>query len=155
MTVPTPEMIRTVMQHQRHVVQRKLLSGNAKCPLCSRELKVRQYQISMTQLKALADLYAELELEWGYPSKEFHARNTHGDYAKLRHWGLLERGGRNNTDGRMWRVTDKGFLFLSNRIRLPRFVKIYEGKVISTSSDEVTAAVLMIEKGGDFELIRR
>jgi hypothetical protein len=58
-----------------------------------------------------------------------------GEYAKLRHWELIERKGREHGDGGggcgYWRITERGWLFLEGRILIRNTVHEYAGGLLT------------------------
>ena len=65
----------------------------------------------------------------------FQAVATHGgDYAKLRNWGLIESQPGERADGStrtgFWRVTDQGFAFVHDQLRVPKHAIEFDNRLI-------------------------
>jgi hypothetical protein len=61
-----------------------------------------------------------------------------GDYAKLRYWGLIEP---RVVEGKMtgyWRLTVKGTRFVADRERVPKYARVYDGKLRALEGEEIS-----------------
>lgn len=78
-----------------------------------------------------------------------------GDYSKLRHFGLLEskraETGESKRDGnprlRLWRITEAGTRFCLNRLRVPKYVYLLNGRPVAGLA--TTDTVNIVEALGD------
>lgn len=78
-----------------------------------------------------------------------------GDYSKLRYFGLLEsrraETGETRRDGNprlgLWRVTEAGTLFCLNRLRVPKYVYLLNGRPVAGLA--TTETVNVVEALGD------
>lgn len=65
-----------------------------------------------------------------------------GDYARLRHWGLIESQAGQPSAGRIqkgkWRPTELGALFVDGEEQVQQYVHLYLGKCIKFSGPEVS-----------------
>ncbi len=118
-----------------NIFTKEVMSKGCKCPVCNQNVRLQKYTINAETAKCLIDLY---KLNKKHPEKIwFHVAedikigiSVSGAFAKLRHWGLIEQLPKDNsqvhkrTSG-MWRITDKGADFVLNRIKIEKFIKIY------------------------------
>lgn len=114
---------------------REHVEKGAECPLCHQFSKVYRRTITSAMARALALIWHEGG--WGkklyvhVPSVD-PARG--GDVAKLEHWGLLEEERTVRTDGGRagyWRLTRRGEEWLEGRISVPKYARVYNGKLLS------------------------
>jgi hypothetical protein len=105
------------------------------CPCCDQLVKLYMRSISGGMAKDLVKLYS-------YADKYMHITtfsNTHGgDFAKLAYWDLVSTYKSDNPKSKssgMWRVTDKGILFLERKLSIPKYVFLYNKKVHGFSDD--------------------
>lgn len=109
------------------------------CPCCNQFVKVYPWKITTGSAVVLIKMYRFKE-EWIHPLKDLKVNN--GDYAKLRHWALIEKKEHDpfkttTKNSGYWRLTDKGRSFVLNRSKIQQYAKLYnskcwgyEGKVI-------------------------
>lgn len=118
-----------------NIFTKEVMSKGCKCPVCNQNVRLQKYTINAETAKCLIDLY---KLNKKHPDKIwFHVAedikigiSVSGAFAKLRHWGLIEQLPKNNTQvnkrtSGMWRITDKGMDFVLNRIKIEKFIKVY------------------------------
>lgn len=95
------------------------------CPACGQFAKDYERPLNSLQASALITCYRAAGDDW------FHAPSlvgrAGGEFAKLRHWGLIEGG--DGHAGR-WRITPKGIDFLFRRIRVPQRARYYAGEFL-------------------------
>lgn len=67
-----------------------------------------------------------------------------GDYGKARFWGLLEAGaldeeidGDKKSSG-TWRLTEKGWAFVANKLTIPQYVLVYNNESVGFHGKEVS-----------------
>ena len=107
----------------------------AECPLCHQLAKVYRRTITSAMARALALIWHE----GGWGSRLYvHVPSVDpargGDVAKLEHWGLLEEERTVRTDGGRagyWRVTRKGEDWLNGSVSVPKYARMYDGRLLS------------------------
>ena len=69
------------------------------------------------------------------------ASSIRGDVPKLCHYGLLERAPGKREDGSSrngyYRVTAKGIAFVAGKLEVPRYVILYNNKVLGFSGETI------------------
>jgi hypothetical protein len=78
------------------------------CPCCKKRCEMRKGTIGPKMIVSLVKMYLKI-----HTVKEL--RDHNGDYAKLRHWGLVEQLGRG-----LWRLTPRGRDFLHGDVEVPK-----------------------------------
>lgn len=116
------------------------------CPCCGQFVKRYKRKLTKTHVNYLLELYRigkdDLERfihvsELISKSKQF-AKTFSGEFARLRHFGLIESGGDGN-----WRITRKGINFIDNKIEMPKYIKIYNNKVLGFSREMITVRQIL------------
>jgi hypothetical protein len=116
---------------------RKTIEGKgAHCPVCDKWGKINVVIVNESQALSLLWMSRTTIKENDYidmqktpPRFVLKSRSYH----HLAKWGLIEKPPKNNdktkkSDG-LWRVTEKGFLFLNNRLRIPNKVFFYNKEI--------------------------
>jgi hypothetical protein len=119
------------------------MEAGATCPCCGQFAKVYKRTITSIMARALIRMHRTFE------DKEFHApTELHkaglimgGDFAKLEHWGLVERELGNPTGGAKfsgwWKLTDLGKQFVKKQHTIPRYAHIYNGECLGFSGEKI------------------
>lgn len=122
-----------------------------KCPCCDQQVKLYRRPLNSTMAYGLILVARYFEKsdaeEWLHVESYFKTRDgappsLRGDFAKLRYWDLVEiKSGTSGASRQgLYRITDKGKEFVSNRLSLPRKVFIYNKKVVGFSDEKTTIA---------------
>ena len=78
--------------------------------------------------------------------------SARGDFAKLRHWGLVERAGGEREDGSPrnghYRMTERGRLFCMRRLRVRPAIYEYNGDVYPPPAGADTTPVSIVDALG-------
>jgi hypothetical protein len=132
--------------HEARSELRKLVDDGCACPCCSQFAKVYRRKIHATMARELIHFYRragrelfDLPLLAGEVSGKRRAYT--GDSAKLRYWGLMvEDDARREDGGRagFWRVTEKGEAWVLDRIRVPKYARIYDGRCLGLMGEPVS-----------------
>jgi hypothetical protein len=117
---------------------RKHLDEGARCPCCTQFAKVYRRKIHAAMARDLVITYREAGDEW------FHVRKVlgyhHGDFAKLAMWELIEESSEKRDDGGRagwWRVTPLGTRYVSGVHRVPKYARVYDGRLLSLDHSEL------------------
>jgi hypothetical protein len=112
------------------------------CPACEQFAKVYKRQIYAGMVRALVLMWREGDfsrrLYVHVPSID-PARG--GDVAKLEFWGLIEEERAKREDGGragFWRVTRRGEDWLNRKTAVPKYARIYDGRLLSLTGPLVT-----------------
>ena len=98
-----------------------------KCPCCRKRATKSRRRISKRMIVSLVKMYVRGECD----AKSL--RDGSGDYAKLRHWGLVEQA----SYGR-WRVTALGRQWLQGRAEVPRIAVTYNRRFVRFDEGPMT-----------------
>lgn len=123
---------------------REHVGAGAVCPVCRQFVKLYRRNITYAMTKSLI-----LMAKNSQPGQYIHVlklltemKHANSDWAKLRHWGLIEPLSAGRDDGSMrdgfWRLTDKGREFVANRLTIPASVTMYNRKALHFSDKFVT-----------------
>ena len=113
--------------------------AGCRCPCCDSFLKMYRRKISSSSARALITLASHQK--WVDYKTVYATKNgIVGDFSKLRYWGVVENMPEVdlNADKRgsgLWRITQKGMDFVMNKIPLPKYVFLYQGKLKGFGSD--------------------
>lgn len=123
----------------------------ATCPCCNQYVKVYRRHITYAMSKSLIMMARATQSSHtgGRPSAFIHVGNLltenkhlNSDWAKFEYWGLIEPMTGDRPDGSnrtgMWRLTDKGWAFVGNRLAIPAWVDVYNKRPLSFAPNEVT-----------------
>ena len=117
-------------------------SGGAICPTCSQHAQVYRWSLYSTAIRALTLFHTiggTADFVHSNRLKELGHKGQ-GDAARLRLWGLVEREVEARADGGRsgyWRVTKLGEDFLRGRAKLPKYVYVYDGRLLRTEGPDV------------------
>lgn len=122
---PLADVRRWLMKHR--------LDG-VRCPCCDQYAKVYKRMIGDAMARGIMAMYREHGTEFGYLPD---VRRKYGLQNKaeslLRYWGLIEERPARRTDGGhtgWWRVTEFGERFVLGKVRVSKYVFIYNGECI-------------------------
>ena len=124
---------------------RSQLKDGAACPCCTQHAQVYRWSLYSTAVRALA-FYARLgqhnEGGWVHTTEIKKAGHRgQGDASRLLHWGLVERDPNDRPDGGRsgyWRITQRGADFLYGRTTIPKYVYVFDGRVLGMDGDHVS-----------------
>lgn len=136
--------------------QQRLMEGleeGVNCACCGQFAKIYKRSLSKSAARCLLVLYVEAGEGWAHLptvlSEKAPELATTGGYAALAgHWGLMEESDRVRDDGGRagwWRVTASGVRFLSGEISIPKYVRLYNGRVLDHTGDAITMAMALGE----------
>jgi len=137
----TPPGLEATLEEVRDWLRARVEKGTH-CPACEQFAKVYRRQIYAGMVQALVLMYREGDfsrrLYVHVPSID-PARG--GDVAKLEFWGLIEEERAVRSDGGRagyWRVTRRGEDFLQRKVAVPKYARIYDGRLLSLTGVLVT-----------------
>lgn len=150
------DVLSSIFQRQTLALARKELKSKlehgTKCPCCGQFAK--RYARKMSSI-ICRWLIAFARASGGDRTKWIHVRECghilggessatrSGDYAKARWWGLVEAGGEPTDDedkgsSGTWRLTQRGWDFVANRIKIREQVVVYNNDPIEFQGKEVS-----------------
>jgi hypothetical protein len=128
------------------------------CPCCGQFVKVYRRSITSTMAAQLIRVWKKFgESQWFHITDEAIGYG-HGDFAKLRYWGLLEgmdheKGDEGKRTSGYWRVTEKGGHYAARRIRLPEYCIVYNGEKMGFDGKQIDIAESLGKKFNYRELM--
>lgn len=136
-----PPGLEATLGEVRDWLRRRVEKGTH-CPACEQYAKVYRRQIYAGMVRALILMWREGDfsrrLYVHVPSID-PARG--GDVAKLEFWGLIEEERGTRIDGGRagyWRVTRRGEDWIARRTAVPKYARIYDGRLLSLTGPLVT-----------------
>lgn len=126
------------------------------CPCCNQKVKLYPTLLNKDMAVTLIKMYKldKAGREWVHIQSELKPIN--GNYAKLVHWGLLESDFRRKEDGGrsgMFRITEKGRMFVTGQITVPKKVNLYNAKKYGESVSQINIKQSLGEKFNYNELM--
>ena len=121
----------------REALRAKLDKGTI-CPTCDQHARRYKRKLNSDMARALCLIVTQWEnqdSEW-VDVRDIDVRG--GDYAKLRHWGLIRQRINDDETKRtsgMWTPTDLGQEFARNVVEMPTYVFIYNNEVDGFSEE--------------------
>lgn len=144
----------STLREMRAWLQEKLLAGESvKCPLCTQHAKVYRRTINSTQARALLLFFREAGAEYAHGPTV--TRSNSDELSKLRYWGLIEESLEKREDGGRagwWRLTPEGILFAEGLIRVPKYARIYDGRLLGLEGEPVSIRDALGERF-DYDLL--
>ena len=141
-------MEQQMIQNLKTEVMAKAKEPNGcRCPVCSQRVKIYQRKLSSIMAKALVVFYKVDEQDdcsgWLHvhgDKRMFDATAGAGDYGKLRFWAYAEPEytykGTNRAKTGRWRITEEGKKFVRGLISAPKYVYVYNNRMVGKSDDE-------------------
>jgi hypothetical protein len=134
------------------------------CPMCKQTVKIYKRPLNASMAFVLITL-ARLskEDEWihlpTFIKTHGMSPTLYGDTTKLAHWGLLEHKVDpalvdGNPNAGYWRVTAKGRQFVRGEIKVQKYIKIYNKRVLGFSKEETTIQQALKNKHDYHRLMR-
>lgn len=136
---------------------RARVEDGATCPCCTQLAKVYRRRIHAAMARDLIIAARASDGEW------FHVRTVlghdGGDFAKLTYWGLIQDDADavrddGSTRTGWWQVTSMGVKFAHNRCTVPKYARIYDGRLLSLKGEEVTVRDCLGKRFNYEELMR-
>lgn len=122
------------------------MKEGCKCPVCNQNVKMYKKKVDSQMAFFLIKLH---RLTKKNPFKTFfHVQDdinvtmkVGGAWAKLRYWELIEEQPKDKSDttkktSGMWRITDKGMMFVEGNLSIPKYVKLYNQTFYGYDGDE-------------------
>ncbi len=122
-------MTKTLSEARDHLHDN--LEDGVHCPCCGQFAKRYKRNINSQMAQWLIWLVKNSKDDTWVDVKESDLRG--GDYAKLKHWNLVERRINEDPEKRtsgLWRPTPKGVSFAKGNISLPQYVFLYNNEVL-------------------------
>jgi len=134
-------------------IMREKIEKGVLCPCCNQGVKMYQWRLDSQSAKLLIDFYKRRG-EWVHPLDDLNANN--GNYAKMRHFGLIEAKEKTEDDKRasgLWRITAKGINFVICETKIPEKVRIYNNDAYGFIGEQITIKQALGKKFSYTELM--
>lgn len=120
---------------------RERAERGAKCPCCTQFTKVYRRKVNAAMARALILMWKEGDLGRRlYVHVPSIDPTRGGDVAKMEYWGLIEEERAIRIDGGRagyWRVTRRGEDWIEGKVTIPKYARVYDGKLLSLSGPAV------------------
>jgi len=131
----------------------------ARCPCCDQFVKLYKRKLNSTMARALILVYHYFERpdadEWLHVPSYLNWTQALGDAAKLHRWALIEPKGGIRDDGSTkvgyYRITDLGRRFVRGEASVPKYVYLYNQKVVNRSDADTTRTTITEALGDRFD----
>lgn len=116
---------------------RELVDDGYACPCCTQFAKVYRRKVNSSMARGLIAAYHAHGREYGYLQdvRRVHGQTDNREESKLRYWGLMEEEAdiRRDDGGRAgwWRVTERGETWALGTISIPKYARIYDGRLLN------------------------
>lgn len=122
---------------------RELVNDGHRCPVCTQFAKVYKRKINSTMARDLIALYRAAGRDWAYlpDVRKQSGSRSNREESKLRFWSLIEEEPSVRPDGGRagyWRVTTFGEAFVLGRLKVPKYARIYDDRLLGHEGEEVT-----------------
>ena len=146
----------TLVDARKQMLKEAMDGIETECPCCTRYVKLYKRKLNSIMAFYLVCLYKNRKP--GEPGELVDIRETlawksgtqRGDYAYLKHWGLIEdlpADRKVERSSSMWRITPKGIAFVMFRdTTVPSHVHILCGEVVGFSETQITIDKALGEK---------
>lgn len=150
-TPNAPAFKGTTIAEAKKYLRAHFANHMVQCPCCGQAVHLYKRQIHATMAKMLIRLVKMTESSdagqvW-FDIKDIVRAAGHGttgtyDFSKLMFWGLVMQHEKDPSDttrrqSALWRATDVGILFVHNKIRIPKYVYIYNNRLQKNGGEEI------------------
>lgn len=138
MKIPKFETLEEAKQYLRDNWEK-----GADCPCCTQRVQLYKHKLPASSVFALIRLY---KLGEGYHHVRDFAEGLEGVrrssmFAELRYWGVVEDKANEDPTKRksgLWKITEKGKDFVEEKIKLPSYVRLFDGNAYGVVGDEIS-----------------
>lgn len=119
---------------------RNRVNEGERCPCCNQFAKVYRRKINSGMARALVAMYRYAGTDWLHKPTALSGLGAAArDESLLRYWSLIEEATEPRDDGGRagwWRVTPHGEQFLLGHATVPKYVFVYDGRLLSLDQSE-------------------
>jgi len=124
---------------------RQRVEKGVDCPCCNQLAKVYTRKLYASMAAALLFFYKNFESTEWHSKAQLIARSGSlattfggGDFAKLAYWGLIDDDDPAKRTSGLWQITGRGGRFVRREITVPSHIRLYDGKCLGFSEEQVT-----------------
>jgi len=107
-----------------------------KCPHCGQNMMIYRRNIRKNMLWCLRQLWFLHKFKPVKVVDLSPLSNINSDFTKLAYWGLVEYA-----DNNLWKITERGILFILGRTQIPKYKWIYDNKIQADPEDEINPLI--------------
>lgn len=119
---------------------RQRVDNGVHCPCCTQFAKVYRRKVTSWMARSLIGVYRASGQDWCHVATDVRwVMGQGGMWATLRFWNLIEEERALRSDGGRagwWRVTPVGVAFLHGRITIPKYARLYDGRLLGLDGDQ-------------------
>jgi hypothetical protein len=127
----------TTLAEAKELLRSEMDKG-AICPCCNQSVKMYRWKIS-AKIGAVLIAFYHQRNKWIHPLNDLGVNS--GDYAKLRHFGLIVSSDHIEEDKKasgLWTITPRGIAFVEDRLTIHEKVKLYNNAAYGFEGSQVT-----------------
>jgi len=136
---------------------RNRVDEGATCPCCTQYAKVYRRKLTSVAVRFVIALYREKGRDYGHApaiaARRMRDVAHQGGYVTLGgYWGLIQEERTARPDGGRsgyWRVTQLGEDFIFARTSIPKYVMVYNSRILCQTGEQITADIAL---GQHFDL---
>lgn len=116
------------LEEAKDFLRKAWLKGTT-CPCCTQRVQLYRRTINTGQAVSLIKMYRAAGRDWQHVPTTVGRQSA--EEGKLRYWKLVEESPDPREDGGRagwWRVTERGELFVTDRLRIPRYALVFNQK---------------------------
>jgi hypothetical protein len=133
------------------------VEAGACCPVCTQLAKVYDNrQINAGMAVSLIKMYRVGGTDWVHVPTMVGARSR--EEGKLAYWDLVEEATEKRPDGGRagwWRITPRGERFTLNELRVPKYARVYDNRVLGFRGEPISIVDALKNKFDYNELMGR
>lgn len=149
----------TIEEAKNHIKEK--WHEGVECPCCTQRVQLYHHKLGGLPLVMLCALYRHdfyNRDDYQHVSK-MDGYNGNGDFAKLRHWGLIEEMPKDPDDevrrtSGYWKITARGRLFVENAKPVPSHAYLFDSRCFGYSEKMVTFSQALPKKFNYTELMQ-
>ncbi|MBU8830866.1 hypothetical protein [Mycolicibacterium goodii] len=112
------------------------------CPCCTQFAKIYRRRLNASMARGIIIFYQTHGVTFGHAPSTPGISELGGEFARLRWWGLIQEalGGRDdgNPHAGWWQITRPGLHFVHNRIAVPEYARVYNGRCLNLDDTTTT-----------------
>lgn len=132
------------------------------CPCCTQFVKFYKRKINSGMTRNLISMYNTLPRgEFFHVQNMFTEKKEHNgrNWTLFKYWSIVEENLNDSKIGAKtsgeWRITEKGILFVENKLQVPKFIKLYNNQSYGFEGEQVGIKECLGEKFSYDELMNQ
>lgn len=110
------------------------------CPVCGRFAKKYKAKVMSGSAANMISLFKKGGVDSFIHFTDFHVAGSGFDFWAARHIGLVVQNSNEDEDKKTsgcWKLTSKGEAFITKRLKIPKYVEIFNDAVIAVAQESV------------------